>query len=213
MRRIFATGMALALCSLFLAGPALAQMGFGIKGGLNFSELSDIETIDTLDQLESESKTDFVGGAYLKFPVGIFRLQVEGLYSLKGGEGQYHNQGIGTQPWETQLTYFEIPVLLKYEFPTSILKPFLYGGGSVAFLMKAEKRNQTVDTDWVDIKDDLKTTDYGLVLGAGVELLGITVEGRYTHGLADTVDQKSGDMQVDEAKNKTWSIMAGIDFF
>ncbi len=73
-----------------------------------------LRAIDTLDQLESESKTDFVGGAYLKFPIGIFRLQVEGLYSLKGGEGQYHNQSLGSQPWETQLTYFEIPVLLRY---------------------------------------------------------------------------------------------------
>lgn len=213
MRRIFTTAMALVLCLVFVAGPAAAQVGFGIKGGLNFAEFGDIETIDTLDELESESKTDFVGGAYIKLPLGLFRLQIEGLYSLKGGEGQYKNVGIGTAPWETQLTYLEIPVLLKYEFPTSVLKPFLYGGGSVAFLMKAEKRNQTVDTDWIDIKDDLKSTDYGLVVGAGIELLGITLEGRYTHGLADTVDQKSGDLQVDEAKNKTWSVMAGIDFF
>ena len=213
MRRMFAAGMALVLCLVFVVGPAAAQMGFGIKGGLNFAELSDVETVDTLDKLESESKTDFVGGAYLKFPLGALRLQIEGLYSLKGGEGQYSNNGLGSAPWETQLTYLEIPVLLKYEFPTSTLKPFLYGGGSVAFLMKAEKRNQTVDSDWVDIKDDLNSTDYGLVVGAGIELLGLTLEGRYTHGLADTVDQKSGDLQVDEAKNKTWSIMAGIDFF
>ncbi len=213
MRRVFAVGMVLALGVVLMAGPAVAQMGFGIKGGLNFAEFSDIETIDTLDELETESKSDFVGGVYVKFPIGVFRLQIEGLYSRKGGEGQYNNDGLGTAPWETQLTYVEIPVLLKYEFPTSVLKPFLYGGGSIAFLMEAEKRNQTFDTDWVDIKDDLKSTDYGLVVGAGIEIIGITLEGRYTHGMADTIDQKSGDLQVDEAKNKTWSVMAGIDFF
>jgi len=212
MRRIFTAALLLVLCGVFVA-PASAQMGFGVKGGLNFSEFGSLKTIDTLDELESESKTDFVGGAYLKFPLGPFRLQVEGLYSLKGGEGQYRNNGLGTAPWATQLTYLEIPLLLKYEFPTPVLKPFIYGGGSVAFLMKAEKQNQTIDTEWIDIKDDLKSTDYGLVVGAGIEFMGIILEGRYTHGLADTIDQKSGDLQVDEAKNKTWSIMAGIDFF
>ncbi len=212
MRRIFAIGMALALCSILVAGPAAAQMGFGIKGGLNIADLNDLKAIDSIDDLEQESKTGFVGGGYLKFPLGPLRLQVEGLYSLKGAKGHSFN-GLSSEPWETKLTYLEIPVLLKFEFPTPVLKPFLYGGASVALLMKAEMRNERINTDWVDIKDDLKTTDYGLVVGAGIELLGITLEGRYTHGLANTVDQKSGNMLVDEAKNKTWSVMAGFDFF
>jgi hypothetical protein len=133
------------------------------------------------------------------------------LYSLKGAKGNSHN-GLSSEPWETKLTYIEVPLLLKYELPTPVLKPFIYGGASVAFLMKAEKKNQRIDTDWVDITDNLKSTDYGLVAGAGIGVLGITLEGRYTHGLENTVDSKSGDMLVDEAKNKTWSIMAGFDF-
>ncbi len=212
MRRIFAFGMALALCSMMMAGPAAAIVGFGIKGGLNIADLSELESIDTVDQLEQESKSGFVGGGFVKFPLGAFRLQIEGLYSLKGSEGTSRGQ-LGTQPWEAKLTYFEVPVLLKYEFPTSVLKPFFYGGASVAFLMKAEMRNDNIDSDWADIKDGMESTDYGLVAGGGIELLGITVEARYTHGLADTVDEKSGNLLVDQAKNKTWSVMAGFDFF
>lgn len=212
MRRIFAFGMALTLCSMVMAGPAAAIIGFGIKGGLNIADLSELESIDTVDELEQESKTGFVGGGFVKFPLGALRLQVEGLYSLKGSKGTSRGQ-LGTIPWEVKLTYFEVPVLLKYEFPTPLLKPFLYGGASVAFLMKAEGRNDLIDTDWADIKDDMKSTDYGLVVGGGVRMLGITVEARYTHGLTDTVDQKSGNLLVDQAKNKTWSVMAGFDFF
>ncbi len=211
MRRIFGIGLVLLVSSVLMAGPAAAQMGFGIKGGLNIASLNDLKSIDTIDQLEQESKTGFVGGVHLKFPLGVFKLQVEGLYSLKGAKGTSHN-GLSSEPWETKLTYIEVPLLLKYELPTPALKPFFYGGASVAFLMKAEKRNERIDTDWVDITDNLKSTDYGLVVGAGIGVFGITLEGRYTHGLEDTVESKTGDMLVDEAKNKTWSVMAGFDF-
>ncbi len=211
MGRIFGIGLVIVVCSVLMAGPATALVGFGIKGGLNVADLNDLKTIDTIEQLEQESKTGFVGGAYLKFPFGPFKLQVEGLYSLKGAKGSSHN-GLSSEPWETKLTYFEVPLLLKYELPTPALKPFFYGGASVAFLMKAEKRNERIDSDWVDITDNLKSTDYGLVVGAGIGVFGITLEGRYTHGLSEMGDTKTGDILVDEAKNKTWSVMAGFDF-
>lgn len=212
MRKLLWTALAVALCGILLVGSANAQMGFGVKAGLNMADLQDLKAIDTIDKLENESKTGFVGGAYLKFPFGPLKLQVEGLYSLKGAKGTSFN-GLSSAEWETKLTYLEFPVLLRYEMPTPMLKPFFYGGASVALLTKAEERNSNTDSSWEDIKDGLKTTDYGLVVGAGVELLGLTVEGRYTHGLADTVDQKTGNMLVDEAKNRTWSVMAGFDFF
>jgi len=211
VRRIFTIGMALALCSMLLAGPAAAQLGFGfgVKGGLNVAELNDLKAMDSVDQLESESKTGFIGGGYIKLPFGPLKIQVEGLYSLKGAKGS----SLGTKPWETKLTYIEVPVLLKYELPTPMLKPFLYGGASVAFLQKAEMRNEMVDSEWFDIQDDMKTTDYALVVGVGIELLGFTLEGRYNHGLADTIEEESDNPLVNAAKNKSYSVMVGFDFF
>jgi len=211
MRRIFGLGLVLSVCCVLVAGPATAQMGFGIKAGLNLADISDLETVDTIDELEQEATTGFVGGAYLKFPMGPFKLQIEGLYSLKGAKGSTRTN-LGTQPWETKLTYFELPILLKYELPTPALKPFIYGGASVAFLMKGEKRNDRIDSDWVEITDDLSSPDYGWVVGGGIGVFGITLEGRYTQGISQLSDEKSGDILVDEAKNKTWSVMAGIDF-
>ncbi len=214
MQRKFGLGIVLVLVGMMLAGPASAQLGFGVKGGLNVADLKDLETVDTLDKFEKESQTGFVGGAYVKLPFGPFRLQVEGLYSRKGAKGTSSSgPSLASKPWETRLTYLEIPVLLKYEFPTPLLKPFFYGGASLAFLMKAELRNERINSDWVDYKDFTKSTDYGLVVGAGIELVGITLEGRYTHGLSNTVDDESEDKLITEAKNKTWSVMAGFDFF
>ena len=76
MRRIFAFGMALTLCSMVMAGPAAAIIGFGIKGGLNIADLSELESIDTVDELEQESKTGFVGGGFVKYGEVMTRLDV-----------------------------------------------------------------------------------------------------------------------------------------
>ncbi len=135
MRRIFGMGLTLAFCSILVAAPASAQIGFGIKAGLNVANLEDLKTIDTAEELEKEAMTGFVGGAYVKFPMGPMRLQVEGLYSVKGAKGTSHI-GLSSAPWETKLTYLEIPALLKYEFTTPVLRPYVFGGGSVAFLMR-----------------------------------------------------------------------------
>ncbi len=216
MRKFLGIGCVLVLCLAWVPTPASAQLGlgFGVKAGLNIADLKDLEAIDTLDALENEAQTGFVGGAYLKFPLGPFRLQAEGLYSVKGAKGTYRNS-LGSHQWETKLTYLEFPLLMRYEMPTPALKPFFYGGASAAFLIKAEQRNKVLDSDWdeVDIKDDLKSADYSLIAGAGIELLGLTLEGRYTHGLSDPLDPKSDELLMNKAKNRTWSVMAGFDFF
>jgi hypothetical protein len=57
MRRIFGIGMVLLVSSVLMAGPSFAQIGFGIKAGLNIADLNDLKAIDTIDELEQESKT------------------------------------------------------------------------------------------------------------------------------------------------------------
>ncbi len=213
MRRVFGFVLVLSLCSVLMAGSAWAVVGFGIKGGLNVSDFRSLETVDTLDRLETESKTGFVGGAYLKFPLGLLRLQVEGLYSMKGSKGASGPVEFTAKYNESKLTYLEFPVLLRYEFPTPVLKPFLYGGASVSILMKAEQRGAGADAEWVDIKGVLKSNDYGLIVGGGIEFLGLTAEARYTHGLTNSVDGQSEDMLFEAAKTKTYSVMVGFDFF
>ncbi|MCP4293805.1 MAG: PorT family protein [bacterium] len=210
MRKMIATGLVVVLSALLMGAPVWAGPSFGIKAGINIADLNDLETIESIDELEQEAKTGFVGGVHLKFPLGIFDLQLEGLYSMKGAKGQSID-GLSSRSWETKLTYFEVPLLLKYELPTPVLKPFVYGGASIAFLMSAEEKNERINSDWVEIDESLNSEDYGWVLGGGIRLIGISLEARYTQGITDTVE-KSGDKLIDQAKNKTWSVMAGLDF-
>ena len=187
-----------------------AQAGLGVKAGLNFADISDVEKLDTIDKIENETKHGFVVGGHINFPLSpAMKLQVEGLYSVKGSEGNVAGGGFDVQKWENKLTYLEIPVLLKFELPTPALKPFVYGGGSVAILLTAEER---IRGEWYDIKDGLKGNDYGLVVGGGVELLGFTLEGRYTKGLGEVVDDPDPHSLIGQTKNKVYSLMVGMDF-
>lgn len=211
-RKAFALAVLSTLVALstLTAGPACAQVAIGLKAGLNFADLQDIRSLDSVDQIENETKHGFVVGGHLAFPLsGLFKLQVEGLYSIKGATGNAV-EGLDVQKWENKLTYLEFPVLLKMEPDLPLLKPFLYGGVSVAVLMSAEER---IRTEWFDIKESLNGTDYGLVVGGGLELLGFTVEGRYTHGLNDTVENLDPHSLVEQSRNKVFTVLVGMELF
>ena len=196
--------------TLILAGPAFAQVGIGLKAGLNFADLKDVEHLDSIDSIHNETKTGYILGGHLAFPMSpSLKLQIEGLYSVKGATGQATG-GLDVQKWENKLTYLEIPLLLKLEFPVPTLKPFLYGGASVSVLLSAQER---VLADWHDIKDSLNSTDYGLVLGGGLHLGGLFCEVRYNHGLSDLVEEQDPHSMVTQSRNKVLSIMAGLEIF
>ena len=211
--------LALLTTGLLIANAAMAVPGvpgpsFGVKAGLNFASLDKLEAIDTTDELESEAKRAFIGGAYMNFPLGAFKLQVEGLYSVKGSKG-YVTSGLGTNrmSWEVRTDYLEIPVLLRFDLPTPVLKPYVFGGVSYGILLKAEQRDGRTSDGWFDIKDDLKPSDWSMTVGAGAELFGLLVEGRYTRGLTDSVDETNANSVVSEASNEIYSVMVGLALF
>jgi hypothetical protein len=195
---------------MLVAVPAVAGVGLGLKAGLNLANMSDLENIDSIDKIVNETKHGFIAGAHLAFPLSsALKLQVEGLYAEKGSSGEA-SQGLDIEKWENKLTYLEVPLLLKLELPIPAVKPFIYGGGSVAFLLEAEER---IRSEWFDITDSLNSTDYGLVIGGGLYVLGLTIEGRYTKGLSDTVEDPDPHSLVQQSRNKVFSVMVGLDLF
>jgi hypothetical protein len=194
---------------LILSGTS-AQAGLGVKAGLNFADINDVQELDSIDRIENETKHGFIVGGHINFPLTpTLKLQIEGLYSVKGSVGNAYGGDFTRQKWENKLTYLEVPVLLKLEFPTPALKPFIYGGGSVSRLLTAEERARD---DWYDIKEKLNEYDYGLVVGGGLKLFGLTVEGRYTKGLGEVVDEQDQHRLVAASKNRVYSLMVGLDF-
>jgi hypothetical protein len=184
------------ILALLLATSAFAQgISFGVKGGVNYTSLSGDDVPDGLGW-----KLGFGGGVVAALNVmDMFVIQPEVLYTMKGGEDP-------DEEYSFDLTYVEVPVLLKYSVPMEgMISPNFFVGPSLGILMSAEFAEE-------DVKDDLKTMDFGVVVGAGVDFdMGtgkVTLDGRYTLGLMSIDD--SGEEQ--DWKNGAISVMLGYMF-
>lgn len=144
-----------------------AQVGFGIKGGLNFANIDADDAVGDLD-----GKTGYHFGAFAEIGLGGIHLQPEVLFSAKGAD-------------DFDLSYLEVPILLKKNF-AKVLNIHL--GPQFGFLTQAE-------SDGDDVKDFMKSTDVSAVVGAGLNLpMGLVGGARYVFGLSNVWD---GDDDVD----------------
>ncbi len=193
MKRLIVT---LALVT-FLSSTVLAGgLTLGFKGGLNLANVTGDDVED------NEMKLCFGGGVFINFPMcGLISLQPELLFMMKGMEFEsYIDAGV-------RMSYIDIPILAKFTIPTiGALSPNLFAGPYVGFNTSAEVYVGDIVND---IKDQVKSTDFGLVLGGGLDYsIGVgelTFDARYALGLSsfdDTADE-------DDVKNTGIMFMVG----
>jgi hypothetical protein len=190
----------LALVTLASGSVLAGGLTFGFKAGLNLANVTGDDVL-----ADNEMKICVGGGAFLNIPAfGMLSVQPELLYMMKGVKwGAFDDAG-------TRMSYLDLPVLAKISIPTpGPFSPNLFAGPYVGFNMSAE--NYIGDTVF-DIKDDVKSTDFGLVVGGGFDynlLVGqLTFDARYVLGLT-SLDDTSDD---DDVKNTGIMIMAGYGF-
>lgn len=191
-----------AFLTLILVLPAKAQVNFGVIGGLNLANVSFDPDPDGVD---ISNRTGFGIGGVLSFGLGeTLALQLEPMFLQKGAKAT--GQGI-TGETELKASYIEVPAMLKFAFGSGEIKPYVMAGPTIGYLLSAKQ-------DETDIKDDVKSIDFGLTFGGGVSLpMGnntVFVEGRYSLGLTDINDDS--DPNADKIKTKGIQIMAGITF-
>jgi hypothetical protein len=176
---------------------------YGIKGGLNFANLSgDVED----KYLKPASKTTFMFGGFATTEMGKYLcIQPEVYYAMKGAKADDDKLDI-----ELKLTYIEIPVLAKLVIPTpGAITPSIFVGPVADLLLSAEISSGNFD---VDIKDNVMKIDAGLVVGAGVDINAgkgkFILDGRYTSGFISVDDTDDED----NIKNGVFSILVGYAF-
>lgn len=205
-RLIMALFVALAMFAYSsFSGSAQGVTG-GLEGGLN---IADIYGDDAEDW---NSRMAFCAGAFLTLSlVDMFAIQPEVLYARKGTRWEEEYAG-ETYTATLTLDYLEIPLLAKLSMPLAgIVKPNLFFGPGLGILLSAKVKGEGVETD---IKDDTKSTDFGFVVGAGLDfdlaMSKVTLSGRYTLGLT-SIDDSEVDPQQD-VKNGVISAMVGYSF-
>lgn len=155
----------------------------GIKVGLNISNFTG-----TGSAVFARQGYDF--GAFLTYNLSApFAIQSEMLYMQKGTAFELFS----TQTWETN--YLEIPILAKYTIPTNgTIKPSFFAGPALALLLSAKYTRVYEGVERVNwnIKDGLKSADFGLAVGGGlayqIQGAALTFDIRYTWDLTGIFD-------------------------
>jgi hypothetical protein len=199
--------LAMFLVLLVFAVPAhlSAQTMLGFHAGANRSNLGgDVE--------DADSRTGLNLGTSLTFSIGEnLGLQTGASYAQKGATES--EQGVDVT---FGLDYLEIPVLLRYAFPTTgSVGVHVFGGGAVGIEVGCELEvtdgSATITVDCDEGEIETKTFDFGLVGGAGLsfdisESLELFVDLLYNLGLTSVDDSTDPD----SVKNRALTVRAGL---
>ena len=197
-----------ALCVFALAPRDLAA-GVGIKGGYSLAKFSLVPA-DT--EMEWQYLPSWVAGVYFEFKLGFVSVQPEILYTRMGAKYAYEPEAFRI---EYRYDYVQVPILLKFNIvPAGPIRPFLYGGGYGAYLIKAEGFMESGgESEEADLTDEFMRVDYGVVGGGGLAFklpgISLSVEGRYNYGLANIFKDP---VEGETMKNRSIMVLVGVGF-
>lgn len=201
MRKIFT--IVLVAFGLMVATNASAQLSFGLKGGLNVTQMS----FDS-DVLDQSNKTGFFIGPTVKVTLPIVGLGVDlsALYDQRDAKLEADDES------ETvSQRNINIPLNLRYGFGLGDLGSlYLAAGPQFGFNI-----GQKSYGDVFKFKD----SDLSLNLGAGIALLNHFEIG-FTYNMAlgktaeitEEVAETAGKLVTNKVKNNSWQISAAYYF-
>ena len=172
-----------------------AQTTFGVKAGVNIANFAG-------DNWESDARTGMHFGVFAEIDVSeSLAFQPEILYSMHGGK--WEEMGMDDIH---KLDYINIPLMLKFKASD---KFNIEAGPQIGFLASAK---WDYDGSDVDIKDEFKSTDFGLNIGASFDLTdNFFIGARYTIGLSKVAEDEYTDSEWDPT-NSNLMFSVGYSF-
>ena len=150
---------AVLVLALATSTAAWAQVGGGIKAGVNFASVSGADD-------DPDTRIGSMAGAFLTIGQGLVALQPEVLFSMQGSKFTF-----GT----AKVDYFQVPLLLRIG-SSAKNKASVYGLVGPTFGVRIR------DEGW---DDPIKRSDVGITAGAGFTVSRLLIEARFTAGLTD----------------------------
>jgi len=190
--RVFTAGLTLGFIAMLPAvSAAQSHATFGVKAGVNVATLSFSDSSD-----EVKSKVGAVAGVFVGKSVNDnVGVQAEALFSQKGAKDK-------SSDFKINLGYIDVPVLAVLGSSAKETSVQFLTGPQMSFNTKAESSSGGTT---VDFKDEVKSTDFGWVVGARVGQKRFHVDLRYVFGLTNIA--KDDD---DSAKNRVLSVTVGV---
>jgi outer membrane protein with beta-barrel domain len=210
------TAAVFAGAALLMPARAAAQgITAGIKAGLNNSNISlDFPGDDTGAPTPKSRNGLIIGGFVGKDFNPKGGILVEVLYAQAGTKLSFTEEDGTAINQEIKVDYIQIPVLGRVNFKASnAAVVHIFGGPAFAFkASQSEKLTINGIEVTVDPADEanIKDTDMGLTVGAGLDIGRLLIDVRYTWGLMN-INNDTGTNEPD-VKTKQFAVMFGIDF-
>lgn len=198
---------------------SFAQTTFGLRGGLNLADISLKTSGIGIDA--SSMKPGFHIGAVVDHSItDILAIETGLMLETKGSKIKASAIGGTTGEAVTNIFYLDVPVNLKASYDFGGIGIYGLFGPYVGFALSSKDKytgdfESAAGMSEYDNKignsdtDDLKRMDFGLTMGAGVEIDKFQLGVGYDLGLANI--QPGGDSD-NFVKNKVFKISVGLMF-
>ncbi len=208
MKKIFA--LAAFIAAFSLSTPVQAQIKFGLKGGLNITDMSFSN-----DVFSTSNRTGFFIGPSVKFTLPIVGLGIDvaALYDQREGKIGDIDDGLGNTVERTlKQKAINIPINLRYNIGLGSLAGIYLAAGP-QFGFNVGDKNQTLYKDVSSWK--LKSSNFSVNVGAGVMLINhIEIGANYNIvcGKTGEVTVVDGTRSAFRGRSNTWQISAAYYF-
>lgn len=205
----------IAIVAMVFANPVSAQKThLGVKGGLNYTSFNDLNLTSTTALTESiKNYGGFNIGLALQIelPMG-FAVQPEVLYSQIGSSIEMPSTGtildavLGGKTMSLVQGVLEVPVNIQWGIKLGPIKPFVQFSPYVTYALSngLKFKDGTSVNETLFNSDNMKKFNYGVGLGAGIQVWKVQISGRYKWGLGTVADaQATGLPAVNQMFDKS----------
>lgn len=222
--------LSIVVIALTMTTQSFGQVKFGVRAGLNLANM----TVKDLGDAKLKMNTSFHVGGIVEYSLAeTFSIESGLLLSEKGTKEEYSLSlgsvtitGAGT----ISPLYLEIPINALYKVDLGSAKLHLFAGPYIGIGIGGKAKIEYtatglpsdvtlsslgIEDESADIKfgteddSDLKGTDFGLNIGAGIEIKNLLVRAQYGLGLSN-LDPKG--LSVNDTKNRVIGISLGYMF-
>lgn len=171
----------------------------GLMGGFTSSSTS-------IKNMDSKSVSLYHVGLTAEIPLlGGFAIQPGLLYQVKGMSADKFNSipiSKSLESFETKVGYLEVPVQVQWGLDLLAFRPYVFAEPFVGFRVGQNTKGEIAGK----LKDDLKKVEYGLGLGAGVDVWRLQLSVKYFWNFGKIYDKDGnvgpiGDTVKDAVKD------------
>jgi len=187
--------MRLLLLLVMASSGAFAQLSFGARGGLPFTDF--FHAVSNPGETFQSSSTRFILGPTVEFHLpGGFGLEADALYRHFQYNGSFNQVDVLVKSKANSA--WEFPLLVKYRAPGAFVRPYVDGGVAWNRWSGVKQITQLANIG-LSTNSNVSGINTGFVVGAGIELrlpiFKLLPEIRYTRWGAKNITDLGGALQ------------------